>query len=191
MDYQDLKRQLDELSDAQKREYRGLLAQAALGGQIRPEYEACAEKASTWREFFDAVYADDALRFTRLWGAWAKADRKEWVARFVPAQAAQRVRLVRRAVPLEYAHGGALLVPADARGQHASVLVFEDESINTGAATFFTSIEGQFTCGDIAFDGTYDVFYYHGAVLFVKWAVNAQGQRRSEAQLAEEFCKNG
>lgn len=39
------------------------------------------------------------------------------------------------------------------------------------------------------FSGTYDVLVTKGVLMFVRWAVNERGQRMSEAELTNQFCK--
>lgn len=168
-----------------------LLRSATIGGALRREYAAHADAASSARAFLDAVYADDDLRFTPLWSAWAKADRKDWTARFACERSVRGVELVRRGVPLAFANGGELLIPAQARGGHATVVEFADGAANVDAAEFFASVEGSFTCGGMAFSGTYDVLRDRGTIIFVRWELNERGQRASAAELAERFCKTG
>lgn len=184
----------DELKDELRsmgKPGRELLALATIGGAVRQEYAAHAEAATSARAFLDAVYADDDLRFTALWSAWAKADRKDWLVRFAPERCVRGVELVRRGLPVEFAGGGALLIPAEARGGRATVAEFADGAINAEAAEFLMAVEGAFACGGLVFDGTYDVLRDRGTVIFVRWRLNARGQRASAAELAERFCKTG
>lgn len=185
MEFNELKDQLNEMG----KPGRELMMLATLGGKVRAEYAAHAETTSSAREFFDAVYADDDLRFTPLWAAWAKESRKDWLGRFEPERVVRGVRLLRGSVPIEFAHGGTVIVPAEARGQHLTIMEFADGAINEEAARFFGAVEGSFTCAGMEFSGTYDVLVTKGVLMFVRWAVNERGQRTSEAELAKQFCK--
>lgn len=191
MDYQELKRQIDELEGVRRAQYRQVMSLAALGGNVRPEFRAHLEVASDYRAFFDALYEDDSLRFTRAWAAWAKLAGKDWIGRFQPEHAVGNVVFGGRGLPVEFAGGGTLLVPTGGRGKTARVYVFDDGAFNESAATYFTSLDGAFTCARIEFDGVYDVFAGDGAVVFERWRFNENGQRAKAADLAREYRLTG
>ena len=160
MEYGELKEQIDGLGERQRRGCARVLSLVSLGGGVRPEFRGHLDGASTYRAFFEALYRDDDLRFTRAWAAWAKLDGKQWVGRFDPVRASARVP-------------------------------FGDGAFNEDAATYFTSIEGAFTCAEMAFEGIYDVFTSGNAVLFERWALNEKGARVKAAQLAQKYGLTG
>ena len=190
MDYLELKNQINGLSERLCRGYARVLSLVTLGGGVRPELREHLSDASTNREFFEALHRDDDLRFTRAWAAWAQGDGKSWIERFEPVRMVERVPFSGRGLPVEFS-GGTMLVPLGGHGKQARVFVFEDGAFNEDAATYFTSIEGAFTCAGIAFEGIYDVFTSGNTVLFERWALNEKGIRVKAAQLAQEYGLTG
>ncbi|RDB63895.1 hypothetical protein C1878_03645 [Gordonibacter sp. 28C] len=190
MDYCELKDQVNGLDERQRKGCTRVLSLVSIGGGMRPEFREHLDGASTYREFFEALYGDDTLRFTKAWAAWARHDGKQWVDRFEPAQAAERVPFAGRGLPVEFS-GNTVLVPLGGHGKKARVLAFEDGAFNEDAAAYFTSIEGAFTCGGLSFDGIYDVFTSGNTVLFEHWALNEKGIRVKSAQLAENYGLTG
>lgn len=190
MEYGELKEQIDGLGERQRRGCARVLSLVSLGGGVRPEFRGHLDGASTYREFFEALYRDDDLRFTRAWAAWAKLDGKQWVGRFEPVRTSARVPFGGRGMPVVLS-GGTMLVPLAGHGKQAHVLEFEDGAFNEDAATYFTYIEGAFTCAEMAFEGIYDVFTSGNAVLFERWALNEKGARVKAAQLAQKYGLTG
>ena len=153
MEYGELKEQIDGLGERQRRGCARVLSLVSLGGGVRPEFRGHLDGASTYREFLEALYRDDDLRFTRAWAAWAKLDGKQWVGRFEPVRTSARVPFGGRGMPVVLS-GGTMLVPLAGHGKQAHVLEFEDGAFNEDAATYFTSIEGAFTCAEMAFEAS-------------------------------------
>lgn len=191
MEYEELKEQINGLDERRRRGCARVLSLVSIGGGVRPEFRGHLDGASTYRAFLEALYRDDDLRFTRAWAAWAKLDGKQWVERFEPERSAERVPFGGRGLPVEFLPGGTMLVPLSGHGKQARVLVFEDGAFNEDAATYFTSVEGSFTCADLAFEGIYDVFTSGNAVLFERWALNEKGARVKAAQLAQKHGLTG
>ena len=190
MAYEELRGQVDGLGERQRRGCARVLSLVSIGGGVRPEFRAHLAEAATYREFFEALYRDDDLRFTRAWAAWAKLDAKQWVGRFEPVRTMARVPFGGRGLPVRFSDG-TMIVPLAGHGKQAHVFEFEDGAFNEDAATYFTSIEGAFTCAEMAFEGIYDVFTSGNAVLFERWALNEKGARRKAAQLAQEYGLTG
>ncbi|MEG1167518.1 MAG: hypothetical protein RSD93_05610 [Gordonibacter sp.] len=192
MDYQELKDCIDGLAPTQRQALGKVLSLAALGGALKPEFQAHAEAADSPRAFFEAIYADDDLRFTNVWAAWAKHAGKDWLGRFEPIGRGARVdfrgresqdaAFSVRGVPVAFAGGGSLIVPLSGRG--ADVYLFADDSFNEEAATYFTTLQGDFTCAGLELSGMFDVFKADNALILEQWNLGENGFRARTTDLA-------
>ncbi|MEA5019548.1 MAG: hypothetical protein VB027_04190 [Gordonibacter sp.] len=119
MNYQEMKNSIDSLAPVQRQTLSRILSLAALGGSLKPEFQDHAEEVDSPRAFFDAIYADDELRFTSVWAAWAKQTGKDWLSRFEPIARGVRIdfrgreskdaAFSVRGVPVEFDGGGSFV----------------------------------------------------------------------------------
>ena len=82
MKYDDLLKEINEMPASQRPAFHEIVACAGVGGDVWPTMKQHLEDACTLREFLVAVYDDDACRFEKLWGLWARQDEKDWRIRF-------------------------------------------------------------------------------------------------------------
>ena len=135
-----------------------------------PEYEPYLADAKSYREFFDAIYADDTKKSTSVWAEWAKLSRKPWIERFDAKLALTGLRMKSDGLPFEFGTG-IVLAPTASRDRVCNLYVFASGAFNTEAADFVTSIGGSFTAAGYDFTGVYGVYKYHGSVIFEEWEV--------------------
>lgn len=138
--------------------------------KVLPEYEPYLAGAKSYREFFDAIYADDAKKSTSVWAEWAKLSRKPWIERFDAKLALTGLRVKSDGLPLEFGTG-IVLAPTASRDRVCNLYVFASGAFNTEAADFVTSIGGSFTAAGYDFTGVYGVYKYHGSVILEEWEV--------------------
>ena len=192
MNYQEMKNSIDSLAPVQRQTLSRILSLAALGGSLKPEFQDHAEEVDSPRAFFDAIYADDELRFTSVWAAWAKQTGKDWLSRFEPIARGVRIdfrgreskdaAFSVRGVPVEFDGGGSFVVPLPGRG--ADTYLFADDSFNEEAATYVTTIQGDFTCAGLELSGMFDVFKAEGALILEQWSLCENGFRARTTNLA-------
>lgn len=176
MNLRELHEAISALPEAQRRDYRKLYSLAGAGGKAWPAYAEHLEAATTPREFFEAVYADDACRFEPLWAQWARVARKPWVKRFEPTQAREGFYLSDSGVFLE-GEDSQILIPMKGRSQAVSVYVFAEDGFNDESADLCLSFSGKYTCCTMQLDGTYDVYRAGRALIFEKWNMDEAGRR--------------
>lgn len=140
----------------------------SVGDAVKPEFSDLLAKASTYQEFFDAIYEDDHWAMTAVWADWAKLKRKSWLNRFEPSLALQGLRLKSDGLPVEFG-SGVMLAPTGSRDSIANFYVFESGAFNAEAADFVTSIGGSFSCAGYDFKGIYGVYSYRGSIIFEEW----------------------
>ena len=138
--------------------------------KVLPEYEPYLAGAKSYREFFDAIYADDAKKSTSVWAEWAKLSRKPWIERFDAKLALTGLRMKSDGLPFEFGTG-IVLAPTASRDRVCNLYVFASGAFNTEAADFVTSIGGSFTAAGYDFTGVYGVYKYHGSVILEEWEV--------------------
>lgn len=192
MNYQELKESIDGLASAQRQALSKVFSLAVIGGSIKPEFQVHAETANSPRTFFEAIYADDNLRFTNVWAAWAKYAGKDWLGRFEPIAHGERIdfrgreskdaAFSVRGVPVKFTGGGSFVVPLPGRG--ADVYVFADDSFNEEAATYVTTLEGDFTCAGLELSGMFDVFKADSILILEQWNLSESGFRVRTTNLA-------
>ncbi len=141
-----------------------------IGDTVLPEFEQYLDGAESYREFFDAIYADDNKKNTSVWAAWAKQSRKPWIERFDAKLALTGLRIKCDGLPLEFGTG-IVLAPTGSRDRICNLYVFPSNGFNTEAADFSTSVGGSFTVAGYDFKGVYGVYRYHGSVIFEEWEV--------------------
>lgn len=192
MNYQEMKEYIDGLAPIQRQALSKMLSLSALGGSFKSEFRVYAEEADSPCSFFDAIYADDNLRFTSVWAAWARHTGKDWLGRFEPIARGARIdfrgreskdaAFSVRGVPVEFAGGGSFIVPLSGRG--AEVYVFADECFNEDAATYVTTLQGDFTCAGLELSGMFDVFRADGCLILEQWSLCENGFRARTTDLA-------
>lgn len=188
MEYRELKEQVDASDGAHRKELKRALTLAAIGGNVRPQFQRHLEQATTYQEFFDGLYEDDECRFERSWALWARLGRKDWLGRFTPERKIDQVYFTGRGLTVELA-GGSFLVPM--AGRVTTVYLFDQGSFNEGAAEYFTSLDGKFSCAGMEFEGAYDIYRTHGAVLFERWHCDEDGRREGAVDLPKRYRRNG
>lgn len=168
MELQELERQIEEAPLASRSDLRTLLNYVSIGGRMLPPYERPLADASTYREFFDAIYADDDQRFTHVWALWAKLASKTWTNRFDPVLRLENLKLKAAGLPILF-EGGVTLAPTGSCDNIANLLVFSQGAFNAEAADFVTSVGGTFTCAGYEFVGIYGLYQYRGNAIFEAW----------------------
>lgn len=139
-----------------------------IGDNVLPEYAPYLEGAATYREFFDAIYADDSKKDTSVWAEWAKFSRKPWIERFEAKLALTGLRVKSDGLPLEFGTG-IVLAPTGSRDRICNLYVFASKGFNTEAADYVTSIGGAFTVAGYDFTGVYGLYKYRGSVILEEW----------------------
>lgn len=175
MEYEQLKEQIDQVKGERRPALQRLLLYVSAGDGIHPDYARYLERAQTYRQFFDAVYADDANRFTAVWADWAQLSCKKWLDRFEPIIKLENIRLKGDGLPIEFGTG-IVLAPTGVRDNICNFYVFESGAFNTAAATFVTSIGGRFSCAGYDFAGIYGVYRHKGSVVFETWEQESEPQ---------------
>ena len=165
-----LKESIQAASTRKRAELEKLFLFVTCAGQFRPGYEVYAKDVSSYNEYFDALFADDAMRDTDVWAAWAKLAHRSWVERFEPKTAIRNMRLKTQGIPVEFG-SGIFIAPLGSKDTVADFYVFPSKGFNTRAADFVTSIGGTFKCAGYEFVGIYGVYKSHNAVIFEEWEV--------------------
>lgn len=173
MNYQELKEQIEQAPATSRKDLDLLLHLTTIGDGALPQYRDYLAQASTYREFFDAIYDDDSQKHTQVWAEWAKAARKNWLGRFDPHFAIQGLRLKSDGIPLEFGTG-IVLAPTGSRDNVANLVVFKSGAFNAQAAQFVTSVGGSFSCAGYDFVGVYGIYHCRGTVIFEEWQVERQ-----------------
>lgn len=188
MNYQDLKNQTLEKCETSQAEYKKLFSLAGVGGQVKDCLKPHLEKADTLDEFYEAVYADDACKYENVWGYWAKLKHPEWPSRFHAERGRLGVRLQLRGITVE---GKSLqfYIPMTGRNRRADVFEFVDGNVNEAALDYFTSVSGSFTCLDMEFAGTYDIFVGPRLIVFERWEFDKLGNRLNGKGETKMCCK--
>ena len=168
MTYEDLISRIEAASGSGRAALERLSLYVSAGGEVLPEYEPYLADATTYHEFFDAIYRDDERRFTNVWAEWASLSCKKWIARFEPTLAIENLRLKSDGIPLQFGTG-VVLAPTGCRGNIANLYVFASGAFNTEAAQFVTSVGGTFDCVGYRFAGIYGLYSYRGSVILEAW----------------------
>ena len=176
MDYQDLKEQTAAKSEEELADYKKLFSLACIGGGVKNTLKGHLENASNIDEFYASVYADDDCRFENAWGYYAKMQGNDWPKRFECEQARYGVQLQLRGVAVEN-ETIQFFIPMMGRSRRADVYIFADGKFNEEAADYFTSVSGTFTCLDMEFAGTYDIFVGPRLIIFERWEFDKLGNR--------------
>lgn len=147
-----------------------MLLFATTGAGVLPAYADALEAASTYQEFFAAIYRDAGQKDTLLWAECAKIARHNWLGYFEPKLCIQNLRMKTDGLPIQMGTG-VVLAPTGSRDNIANLYVFAHKGFNKAAAEFVTSIGGQFTVADYDFCGIYGLYKYRGNVILEEWDV--------------------
>lgn len=176
MDYQSLLDRIPNQNIKEHLEMKRIVLLATRGTCVCPEFSSHLADSSSPTEFLDAIYADDELRFTKVWAEWAKYSGKDWTGRFTPVQEARALAIERIGLPLCFSEG-CLYISSGISALFVDLLVFDDEAFNENAATFVSSVEGSFICGGLTFKGFYGIFASRGTIILEKWCKSPYGTR--------------
>lgn len=188
MNYETLKQQIDALDESNKKKYRKVLTLTTLGGAILPEFSPHADDAETYKDFFEAIYQDNCLKYTKAWAAYAEAADKNWLDRFDPTHKLMNVQLKSPGLLVQFSDSE-MLIPTSGRGKFVNIYLFEDGELNTDPLELYASIKGTFTCDRLQFDGIYDIFKSGNSIIFERWQLNEMGERAKAAELARKYRK--
>lgn len=170
MNASELKASIEKASPRKRVELEKLFLFVTLAGKFRPGYEKYAEGAENYNDYFDALFADDAMKETDVWAAWARLAHRKWVDRFTPKMHIPNMRLKTQGIPVEFG-SGIFVAPLDSKDTVADFYVFESKGFNTKAAEFVTSIGGTFKCAGYQFVGIYGVYKFSNCIIFEEWEV--------------------
>lgn len=173
MDARTLKEQIDAAPLTSRADLTKLYMFVTVGDDFLPEYEAHAVGASTYRELFDAIYADEALKDTMVWAECAKLNRHNWLRYFTPKLLIENLRMKTDGLPVQMGEA-VMLAPTASRDNIANLYVFENGAFNRAAAEFVTSIGGKFTVADYEFLGIYGLYKYKQNVIMEEWDAQAE-----------------
>lgn len=179
MNYQEMKEYIDGLAPIQRQALSKMLSLSALGGSFKSEFRVYAEEADSPCSFFDAIYADDNLRFTSVWAAWARHTGKDWLGRFEPIARGARIdfrgreskdaAFSVRGVPVEFAGGGCLLCPC--RGvvlKYMYLLTSASMRMPRRTLRRFRVISPVLA---LSLSGMFDVFRADGCLILEQWSL--------------------
>ncbi|HIW75400.1 MULTISPECIES: hypothetical protein [Gordonibacter] len=168
MDYAELKTSIEGAPLASRATLERLLLYVSSESNVLPEYEPYLDGATSYQDFFNALYADETQKNTSVWAAWAVLKRKSWIYRFEPDLIIENLRLKGDGLPIQFGTG-LMLAPTGSRDNIANFYVFQRGAFNVEAAEFVTSIGGTFTCAGYDFAGIYGVYKYRGSVILEQW----------------------
>lgn len=176
MNYSELKEQTNALPEEKQHDYRKLMTLACVGGDVKRQLKKHLEQAQTPDEFYEAIYEDDACLFENVWAYYAKMKGGKWPQRFCAEDARLGIRLQLRGIAVE-SKEVQFFIPMTGRNRTADVYLFADGKVNDNAADYFTSVSGTFTCLDMTFAGTYDIYVGPRLVIFERWEFDKLGNR--------------
>lgn len=190
MNYAELMEQVEQMPTSLVKSYREIVSCAGVGGEVWPSMKEHLEKASTVREFLDNVYDDDECRFEKLWGLWAKLDKKDWRIRFEAEMILEGALIERGGVVFEV---GETMVLVPVRGLRAKdrtidILVYPDDGFNLDVAEYFCSISGPFKLYDCEFEGTFDIYRAGRSLVLERWAFDELGYRKRRRSQIGDCC---
>lgn len=181
MEFQELEEQMAQAPLAMRNQLKMLLNYVSIAEGVLPQYKEHLSSSKTYREFFDAIYADDSQRFTHAWALWAKMASKSWPNRFEPFLKVENLKLKAAGLPIVL-ESGVVLAPAGSYDNIVNFLVYKRGAFNVEAADFVTSVGGTFTCADYDFVGIYGIYQYRGNVIFEEWQ-EEKAPEKSKSQL--------
>ncbi len=170
MNAAELKKSMESAPARKRVELEKLFLFVTMAGEFRPSMEGYALDAKDYNGYFDALFADDAMKGTDVWAAWARLTHKNWLDRFDPKMHIPNMRLKTQGIPVEFG-SGIFIAPLDSKDTVADFYVFASNGFNTKAAEFVTSIGGTFKCAGYEFVGIYGVYKYSNAIVFEEWEV--------------------
>lgn len=166
----ELKQSIERAPLRKRAELEELFLYVSAADRFRPGMETYAHDAANYNEYFDALFADDAMARTDVWAAWARLAHKKWLDRFESKMHIPNMRLKTQGIPVEFG-SGIFVAPLESKDTVADFYVFPSDGFNTRAAEFVTSIGGTFKCAGHEFVGIYGVYKSFNAVIFEEWEV--------------------
>lgn len=190
MNYAELMEQVEQASPSLVKSYREIASCAGVGGEVWPAMKEHLERASTAREFFDNVYDDDACRFEKMWGLWARLAKKDWRIRFEAEMILEGALIERGGVVFEM---GDTMFCMPVRGLRAKdrtvdILVYPDDGFNLDVADYYGSISGPFKLYDCEFEGTFDIYRAGRTLILERWAFDELGYRKRRRSQIGDCC---
>ena len=173
MDAIELKAQIAEAPLSQRADLQKMLMFATAGDKLLPEFEPYAREASSYQDFFNAIFMDPNQKDTLLWAECAKMNRRNWLSFFEPKMLIQNLRMKTDGLPIQMGTG-VVLAPTGSRDNIANLYVFDNGGFNRQAAEFVTSLAGRFTIADYEFFGIYGIYKYRGSVILEEWEVEEE-----------------
>lgn len=153
---------------SQRADLQKMALYAAPGGSIAADLADHLANASTYRDFFNAIFTDDSQKNTLLWAECAKMNRRNWLSFFEPRLCVQNLRMKTDGLPIQMG-SGVVLAPTGSRDNIANLYLFDNGGFNRQAAEFVTSVAGRFTIADHDFFGIYGLYKYRGNVILETW----------------------
>lgn len=190
MKYEDLIQYAQELPERDAKIYRELVSCAGVGGDVWPCMKEHLENAVTPREFFNAVYEDDACRFEKLWGLWAKLEKKEWRIRFEAEKVLESAVIERGGVVFEGEDVMFLVPVRGLRGKDRTVdiVIYPDDGFNVDVAEYYGSISGSFELYELKLEGTYDIYRAGRTLVLEHWTFDELGYRKRRRSQVGDCC---
>lgn len=173
MNVEELTSQINSSPLADRATLDRMLLYVTAGGNILPEYSSILDEASTYQDFFNAIYHDESRKMTLLWAECAKLNRRNWLQYFEPKMLIQNLRMKTDGLPIQMG-SGVVLAPTGSRDNIANLYVFPSKGFNLQAAEFVTSIGGKFKIADYDFFGIYGIYKYRGSVILEEWEVESE-----------------
>lgn len=170
MNIEELEHGIESSPISNRATLRKMMLYAMAGNDIHPDYADALAAASSYAEFFNAVYQNAASKNTLLWAECAKLSRRNWLSFFEPKMLIENLRMKTDGLPIQMG-SGVVLAPTGSRDNIANLYVFENGGFNRNAAEFVTSIGGGFTLADYDFLGIYGIYKYRGSVILEEWDV--------------------
>ena len=122
-----------------------------------------------------------------VWGYYAKMQGGDWPKRFECEVARYGVRLQLKGIAAEN-ETIQFFIPMLGRNRRTDVYVFSDGEFNEEAVDYCTSISGTFTCLDMEFAGTYDIFVGPRLIIFERWEFDKLGNRLNDKGETKMCC---
>lgn len=173
MECKELKEGIAKAPVSSRAQLEKLYLLVTAGDEILPEFAGYLEGASSYSEFFEAIYRDENRRMSLLWAECASLKRRNWLQYFEPKMLVQNIRLKGDGIPVQFG-SGVMFAPTGSRDNIANLYVFESGGFNANAAEFVTSIGGTFTMLDYEFCGIYGLYKYRGSVILEEWQVERE-----------------
>lgn len=176
MDYSQLIKEQKSAPEDKRALYRAVVAGTCLGSAVQPQFADKLDKAASFDDFIEGIFADSAMTTERAWAYIARTrDVAEWAHILGPDDETAFDEPRNGATLLEPL--GEIVAASLPLGEVTHAYLFHDGSFNRDITRFVGTVNGHYRCGAIELDGRYDVHEKDGAVFFEKWAYNEMGGR--------------